>query len=332
MNRCLLNGPIEVAMCTDEHGADFMQVAIKSLFVNGVDDDIKLHVVTGGLSEETIRDIRQLAVWFNREIEIHTVDTGRYGDLPLCLMQKTPIPRSMYLRFSLPDILPDCRKMIYLDTDVIVCGSIRELWETEIGESFVAATAENGIDRRLVGLGLDEEMPHINSGVMIMNLDAWRKERLSERAIKWIRENSSAVVCPDQDAISIVCQGRVMLLPPKFNVTTLVARGNFSSPLVEEADIEEARRDPVIVHYTGLKPWLRYFPPRHVPKRAIFKRYRKMKPATTLRHRRRVVWTRDWVSYLIYRLKSNRLTGRLYRLCPGFWRALKNLFCFQPSH
>lgn len=326
MNRRVLTRPIEVAMCTDELGADFMQVAIKSLFVNGVDDDINLHVVTDGLSEETERDLLRLAAFFNRKIEIHRVDAGRYSDLPLCLMQKVPIPRSMYLRFSLPDILPDCRKVIYLDTDVIVCGSIRELWDADLGQSFVAATVENGIDRRLVGLGLDEKMPHINSGVMIMNLDAWREERISEKAVKWIRENSSAVVCPDQDAISIVCQGRVKLLHPKFNVTTLVARGDFSSLLVGEAEVDEARRDPVILHYTGLKPWLRYFPARHVPKRAIFKRYRKLMPATTLRHRRRVVWTRDWVSGQICQLKSGRLTGWLYRLCPGFWRFMRHPF------
>jgi lipopolysaccharide biosynthesis glycosyltransferase len=62
----------------------------------------------------------------------------------------------------------------------------------------------------------------------------------------------------DQDVINVACYGKILTLPPKYNV--LVQRIKENHPLLKnvykEKDILEAKISPHIVHYClAKKPW-----------------------------------------------------------------------------
>jgi lipopolysaccharide biosynthesis glycosyltransferase len=47
----------------------------------------------------------------------------------------------VWLRFCLPDLLPDRSKVIYLDSDTLVVSDLQELWDTPLDTHPLAAVA-----------------------------------------------------------------------------------------------------------------------------------------------------------------------------------------------
>lgn len=319
--------PMVVAMCSDNNGADFMQVAIKSLFVNNRDSEIELHVVTDGFSPEVETQIRQLGDFFGREIKIHTIDFSEWGGkLPEVDSPLLKIPKATYFRFWLPEILHDKSKVLYLDTDVIVSQSIAELFCVDLSDYAFGAVVEPAMTehRHLEEIGLKKNSPYFNAGMLLMNLDWFRRDDISGQCLNWIKDNAEVAKFMDQDALNVVCHGKILQLPARFNVTTGIFKREFYGVYIDGKDWDEAVENPVIVHYTAFKPWITYWTPIKIYKKRLWKRYRKMEPRTKVNRR---PWRRAYgFEGLRYHLKQSSAVGWLYRACPGLWGAFVKPF------
>lgn len=83
---------------------------------------------------------------------------------------------------------------------------------------------------------------YINSGFLIINVPLWIKNNISEKIFDFIRKNDGNLTFPDQDAINVVCQNTILLLPRTYN-----SLQNFWN----EVDL-----NPKIIHFCGrIKPW-----------------------------------------------------------------------------
>ena len=49
-------------------------------------------------------------------------------------------------RCSLPELLPNLNRIIYLDADLFVNRDIKELWDVDICEYCLAGVADEGVD------------------------------------------------------------------------------------------------------------------------------------------------------------------------------------------
>jgi lipopolysaccharide biosynthesis glycosyltransferase len=93
--------------------------------------------------------------------------------------------------------------------------------------------------------------------VLVVDLERWRTERVAERALACLREQSEHVLWWDQYALNVVLAGQWNELDPRWNQG--VNAYNFptwrESPFEEKA-FHALRRDPWIVHFTSHdKPW-----------------------------------------------------------------------------
>lgn len=319
--------PMVVAMCSDNNGADFMQVAIKSLFVNNRNEDIELHIVTDGFSPEVVAQIKQLGVFFGREITIHNIDFSEWRDrLPEADTALLKIPKATYFRFWLPEILHDKSRVLYLDTDVIVNQPIAELFCVDLADYAFGAVIEPAMTghRHLEEIGIDKSSPYFNAGMLLMNLERFRRDDISGRCLNWIKDNAEVATFMDQDALNVICHGKILQMPVRFNVTTGFFNHDNYGLQVEKGEWDEAVRNPVIVHYTAFKPWIIYWTPTKIYKKRLWKRYKKMEPRTEIHSR---PWRKayDFEGFR-YRLKRNRALGWIYRACPGLWGALVKPF------
>jgi lipopolysaccharide biosynthesis glycosyltransferase len=61
------------------------------------------------------------------------------------------------------------------------------LWETPLLDHPVAAVEEPHYIKQL-SLGMPANAPYFNSGVMLINLPAWRRENVSERALVFLQQ------------------------------------------------------------------------------------------------------------------------------------------------
>ncbi|WP_330847659.1 glycosyltransferase, partial [Streptococcus suis] len=77
---------------------------------------------------------------------------------------------SSWLRFFIADIVKEDRA-IYLDSDLVVNGSLDYLFEMNLEDAYLAAVKDPSKD----------EDGGFNAGVMVLNLVQWRKENVTEK-------------------------------------------------------------------------------------------------------------------------------------------------------
>ena len=94
---------------------------------------------------------------------------------------------AMFFRFLITDLIRENKKIIYLDSDIIVNMDINELWRVELGDKILAVVPEmrsyvstNPL-HYLCRENFVRAEDFFNSGVLVMNLE---KLRLEEETLK----------------------------------------------------------------------------------------------------------------------------------------------------
>lgn len=176
--------------------------------------------------------------------------------------------RAIYLRLLIGSTMPEeLQRVVYLDTDLIVCADISELWSTPLRNHPVAAVQNHipsvfGEHRRLdfQSLGIDFAEPYFNSGVLVIDLPAWRRAEIEERTLHFLGNRCSELLYPDQDALNIALVRNWTPLPHQWNVLSAVYMGDGPDSAPQRTGLAkppEMVMRPKAVHYAGNpKPWL----------------------------------------------------------------------------
>jgi lipopolysaccharide biosynthesis glycosyltransferase len=87
---------------------------------------------------------------------------------------------------------------------------------------------------------------YFNAGVLLIDLDRWRHERISERALEFLEKHPTTPYA-DQDALNVACDGRWKHLDHKWN---------FQAHDSQRFERTEKRLRPAILHFVmAAKPW-----------------------------------------------------------------------------
>ena len=132
------------------------------------------------------------------------------------------------MRLVLPEMLQDETRCLWLDTDTICNRDIGGIFDMDLGDNLVAMVKEPGRSKA--------PFRYHNSGVILMNLD---RLRICGLYRDWVRlVESQQLDTPDQDAINMLTQGRIMEISPEWNAC------NYTGQLAS------AR----IFHFAGMQP------------------------------------------------------------------------------
>lgn len=166
-------------------------------------------------------------------------------------------PSEIYYRIFAARYLPtELERILYLDPDIVINGSILPLYQLPMGEAYFAAASHIDDMRLLCALNklrldMDEHGVYINSGVMLMNLALLRREQNDEDVYQFIEKRRNRLLLPDQDIISGLYGDKIIELNTfRYNMTELLyhAHGRF--------DLDWVRKHCVVIHYCGRnKPW-----------------------------------------------------------------------------
>ena len=207
-----------------------------------------------GLSEEDVAGTRVL---LGQRGELHLIRVNEDGlaDAPT----SDRYPKTIYYRIFAAKYLPDTLdRVLYLDPDIVVRQSLRELYEMPMGTAFfAAATHIRGFLHRFneLRLDMDEDSPYINSGVMLMNLQALRAEQNTQAVFDYMDAHKGRLMLPDQDIISALYGQRILPLDPiRYNMTEkLFALHRHNG---DGMTLEDVRQQSAVIHYCGRnKPW-----------------------------------------------------------------------------
>ncbi len=228
------------AFCFDRNYSQHAIVAMYSLCDNLPNEiPCTIYLITD-FSDSELFDLIRTALE-KSNIKFKWIDTGKIDHLSMPVKDGSHFSKAIYYRLLLPQLLPDdVTKIIYLDSD-LVC--VRDM--TEINQIMpdvtcaVAGVLDNDSEVQAQRLGLEK---YINSGVLILNLDIWRKNQIAERCFEWL-SNNHEVTLGDQDAINVVCKDSMMMIERKWN--TCIS--------LEHILIDEDTK--VFHYYTHNKPW-----------------------------------------------------------------------------
>ena len=166
------------------------------------------------------------------------------------------LTEATYYRLLVPQLLPpDVDRAIYLDCDLLVRHPIEELWAEDLRGRPTAAVL-NPAGRKLDLLGLRRADDYFNAGVLVLDLQAWREQRIAERALAFALEHPGELPCQDQDALNQVHAGNWHRLDLRWNQQSKFFDHSAADLQVSVASLRAARTRPFIVHFTSTaKPW-----------------------------------------------------------------------------
>lgn len=223
---------------------------------------IEVTVLTNDLPVSARKQLKNLVrAYENAAIGFVPVDADHFERLGT---QTAYISTTTYLRFAVPDLLPIyIEKALYLDADMIILKDISPLWDIDLEGCGVGAVPDRSEDiwveywsalccRRLQ---VDPDIPYFNAGLLLMNLDVWRKQNIADACFRFMQKNPEQVVFDDQDALNFVLQNNWKPLDLKWNVTTVCYQDEVQKRIVGKPAASQVK-DPCIVHFTNKeKPW-----------------------------------------------------------------------------
>lgn len=241
---------IPILFCCDLNYLQHAAACVASLLDNN--SELQFDILIVSAQETTSIDRMKRSFSHNNRIRIRVDQILLPSDLHFPI--KSCFTIEAYMRFWIGDLFHEYDRALYLDPDIIVTGTIAELWDTNLVGRAVGAVPIPGSTRPgLIGMAPDS--PYFNSGVMLFDLHAWRQRQYRDLCLRCLKENPEKAIDADQDILNLCLADDWFPLPFRWNVIT-----PFYLPWhdlhLSLAEVEEVRRDAKIVHFNGTaKPW-----------------------------------------------------------------------------
>lgn len=145
------------------------------------------------------------------------------------------------MRLVLPELIPDERRVLWLDVDTIVTDDISDLFEVDLGECCIGAVREPPWSR--------PGRVYYNAGVLLIDLDAMRGD-VCRRLIQ--RINTVRMDFKDQDAINVVLKGQIHDMPAIWNASKWTSEPE-NSKITHFAADRNYTRQPLFIEYEKLE-------------------------------------------------------------------------------
>ncbi|MFJ9085799.1 glycosyltransferase family 8 protein [Streptomyces sp. NPDC102384] len=268
---------MQVVCAADERYVIPLAASMRSVMDNlKVIERVQLVVLSCGISANSRRLLE--GSWDSSRHDIEFIEVGEdaYKHLPVRSGVSSYLTTTTYARLSLPETLPqDWKRVIYLDVDTITLRSLDALWDIDLHGAPIAAVQDvytpyisspDGV-QNWRALNLDPQAQYFNAGVMVVDLEIWRREQVAERALKHIETHSDQIVLFDQEGLNAVLGGRFRQLDPVWNMMNYWHKEG--SGTARHSEIVDNVR---IRHFNGRrKPWEKAG--ADVPDRDAFFRY-----------------------------------------------------------
>ena len=252
---------INILCATDDRYVPYCGIMLTSLFVNNQGSKFRVFVLTDKMSEANIASMEKLADKYGNTIKIVKVDADVLKDCPI--RKKDHVSLATYYRLLAPVLLPeDVGRILYLDCDMVVDGSVKDLWNQDLDDIALAAV----IDEDYLGLskyerlGLNPYRKYFNAGVLLINLEYWREHDVMGRCLECVASMPEKLLLHDQDTLNFVLQDEVKLLEVKYNFQTGFLYKGTAMEVPVAQEVMRTINSPVIIHFTGKrKPWLTHY-------------------------------------------------------------------------
>lgn len=250
-----------------------LKVMLKSLFLNNQEESFAIYVMHSSLDTQELEDLRQFIDNHGSQLNVIYVDDDCFEDAPTLLHYT----KAMYYRLLAFKFLPqELDRILYLDPDILVINSIRELYDTDIEGYLYAASYHDKIALKEVNkvrLNVYDINAYYNSGVLLMNLPLQR-QLIDEKVIyDFVDKNRSKLIMPDQDVINVLYSKQIKSLDEKLYNYDVRFYSYYKIMNGGVCDMDYIFENTVILHFCGKKkPWNKQYSGKF---HSLYKQYEK---------------------------------------------------------
>ena len=238
---------MNICVSANSKSMRYLYVMLLSLFENNKEEKFTVFVMQRDFTSSGKKMIQNLADRYGQKTEFLFVDKKRFDGLPV----SEKFSLETYFRLMMAELLPQTiHKVLYLDVDIIVRGSIKEFYETEI-DAYTAAACQDSYnpvleDKKRKLFQRKDDMRYFNAGVMLWNMDALREAYRFEDFMDAARKLGFELQYADQEILNFMLYNRILYCAAdQYNY---IVWGE-----AKESDLREGQA--VIMHYAGCNPW-----------------------------------------------------------------------------
>ena len=230
-----MNNAVHLVMASDPAASAGLAVAVYSA-IRQTSRPVEVWVIQEGLDAETIASMR--AFW-SGAAEVHFLTMN---PLPWWWTTES-YPLLAWARIQVGDLLPSrVSRCIYLDTDTLVGRDLVGLFDMPLDGNPIAMAINNNVPPSVAdylhSIGIEPGC-WFNSGVALIDVDAWRRGSATNELIRFKRSMPPVLWFPDQDLLNKYFAGRILKLDLCWNRR-------------DAAHLPEGQ----ILHFAGsTKPW-----------------------------------------------------------------------------
>lgn len=214
--------------------------------------------------------------------------------LPRYLRRHDYISLETYFRLLIPELIKEDR-ILYLDVDIIVRSSLKQLYSSKVEQFGIGAVPYSPnlswLVERNLSIKLNHDHPYYNSGVLVLDLVSLRKNKLFVSVLDLIEIQNEL---NDQDALNMTTKANYYLLGNEYNWSLHDINLNIH---------------PIIVHFAGPhKPNLKFYV--HPYSREFRKIYKELFPDN------KYTLSIEYISNAFIKANIKRLFRTITRLRP----------------
>ena len=223
----------------------------------------EVHLIIFGNSWKP-RDLKRITLMQTdmASVEVRSIDSAQFSNVNLT----RGFPLATAYNVLAPEyLLQNEARAIYMDADMVVMEDLTSLWEYQLDTAVGAV-----LDAHIVWMSspsmwrpwreeeVDPMTPYLNTGLMLIDLERWRKENLTGRTLEYLEKYT--LPCVDQDALNFALNGAFDQLHPRYNSMPyhLLKMFRYVDAVDPDQRIGEAITNPAVVHFHRSffgKPW-----------------------------------------------------------------------------
>lgn len=212
---------LDLVWATDENFVMMAGVSMVSVFENNKSfEKIRVWILTDNVSEKGKSQLSECARQYHREIQFLNAEDYLFSIKEIGARQWANGSFSTYSRLFIANIMEefDVSRVIYCDCDLIIDGSLEEVWNYDLGNKVLGMVKEyNRIEVRDM-LDLPRNTSYYQAGFLLIDVDEWKKKKCTEKILDHMQNVCAVYPYVDQDLINCVLHDEICTLPIQYNV------------------------------------------------------------------------------------------------------------------
>lgn len=247
---------MNIATALNHKYVRYAYVMMTSALENNKSEKITFYLLNADLTTEDKNTLNELEHQYNCTITYLQIDKSLFPETLAIETESWSL--ESYFRLMLTKVLPEnVDRLLYLDVDVIVDKALDGLYHQDFeGKLFCVCReitfqgAFNDYRKDIFNSMFNEEYQYFNAGVMLWNIEGLRKENYTfETYLELAKKVGTRLVAFDQDLLNLMHYNQIKYVDEC--LYDLFPRFAYFHGI----GYEDIKKETVIIHYTGEKPW-----------------------------------------------------------------------------